>query len=64
MLTIRNDHVDNHLNDKFIHLYRIDYFINNNKQKLIMRYIYRTFYIFRNKILYKDIFISKFHREK
>ena len=30
MLTIRNDHINNHFSDKFIPLYHISYFINDD----------------------------------
>lgn len=48
MLTIRYDYIDYHFNDKFVHMYYVNYSINGIKQKLIIRYIYRTFYIFEN----------------
>ena len=30
MLTIRDEHVDNHFSDKFIHMCHVDYFINDD----------------------------------
>ena len=35
MLTIRDDHVDNHFSDKFVTLCHVDYFINGDEQKLM-----------------------------
>jgi len=45
MLTIRDDHVDNHFNGKFVH---IGYFINDERHTLVVRCIYCTFYTFGN----------------
>ena len=42
MQTIRDDHVDN----KFVSLYHVGYFINGNGQTLTAGYIYRIFYTF------------------
>ena len=47
MLIIRDDHVDYHFNDKFVPLYHVGYFINDDRWKLMAKYIYCTFYIFR-----------------
>ena len=46
MLTIRDGHVDNHFNDKFVPLCRVGYFINGDRRKLTARYICHTFYTF------------------
>ena len=48
MLTIRNDHIDNHFSDKFVSLWHLDYFINGDGQKLTAEYICRTFYTLRD----------------
>ena len=44
MLTIRDGHDDNHLSNKFVTLYHVSYFINDDGWKLMIRYICRTFY--------------------
>ena len=49
MLTI---HVDNYFIDKFVPPCLIDYFINSDRRKLTARYIYHTFYTFRDYMLY------------
>ena len=46
MLTIRDDHVGNHFNDKFIPLCHVGYFINGYERKLTVGYICFTFYTF------------------
>ena len=46
-MTIRDDHIDNHFDDKFVPLCHVDYFINfikDDRQKLTVGYIYRIFY--------------------
>ena len=43
MMTIRFGHVDNHFSDKFIPLCHVDYFINADRQKLMVVYICHTF---------------------
>ena len=48
MLTIRDGYVDNNFSDKFITLYHIDYFINDDERKLMAEYICRTFYTFKD----------------
>ena len=47
-LAIRDDHVDNHLNDKFVPMCHVYYFINGDGQKLMTEYICRTFYTSKN----------------
>ena len=47
MLTIRDDHVDNHFSDKFVLSYYVGYFINGDGQKLTPEYIYHYFYTFK-----------------
>jgi len=42
-LANRDDHLDNHLSDKFVSLCHIGYFINHDRQKLTTEYICRTF---------------------
>ena len=44
MLEIRDGYVSNYFNDKFVSLYNVDYFINNDGRKLSVGYIYYTFY--------------------
>ena len=44
MLAIRDDHIDNHLSDKFVLLCHVGYFINDDGWKLTVGYICRTFY--------------------
>ena len=39
MLTIRDDHVGNYFNNKFIPLYHVGYFINGDRRKLIAEYV-------------------------
>ena len=46
MLAIRDGHVDNHFNDKFVSLCHVGYFINGYLQKLTTEYICHTFYTF------------------
>ena len=48
ILTIGDDHVNNHLSDKFVPLCYVSYFINSDRRKLTARYICRTFYTFGN----------------
>ena len=48
MLTIRDNHVDNHFSDKFVHLCHVGYFINGDGRKLNVKCICRTFYTFEN----------------
>ena len=48
MVTIKDDHVDNHYTDKFVHLCHVDYFINGDGQKITTGYIYHTFYTFED----------------
>jgi len=48
ILTIRYDHVNNHFYDKFVILCHVGYFINDDRHKLTIGYIYCTFYIFLN----------------
>ena len=48
MLKIRDDHVDNHFNEKFVPLCHVDYFINGDEWKLTTEYISRIFYTFKN----------------
>ena len=48
MLTIKDDHADNHFSDKFVPLCHIGNFINSDERKLMAKYIYHTFYIFEN----------------
>ena len=48
MLAIRDDHVVNHFSDKFVLLCHVGYFINGDRRKLIVEYIYRTFYTFED----------------
>ena len=48
MLTIRDDQASNHFSDKSIPLCHVDYFINEDKQKLTAGYICRTFYTFED----------------
>ena len=45
-------HVGNHFSDKFVPPCHIGYFINGDGRKLMVGYICRTFYIFRDSILY------------
>ena len=46
MLVIRDDHVDNHLSEKFVSLCHVGYFINDDGWKLTTEYICHTFYTF------------------
>ena len=46
MLTIKDDHVDNHFSDKFVPMCHVSYFINSNRRKLSTEYICHTFYTF------------------
>ena len=46
MLAIRDNHVGHHMNDKFVPLCHVDYFINSHGHKLTVKYICRTFYTF------------------
>ena len=49
MLIIRDDQIDHHhFSDKFISLYHINYFINDDKRKLTAEYICYIFYTFEN----------------
>ena len=50
MLAIKYGHADNHFNNKFILFCHLIYFINSNEQKLMIEYIYCTFYTFKNRI--------------
>ena len=45
-------HVDNHFSDKFVLLCHVGDFVNGDWQKLMVGYICRTFYTFRDYILY------------
>jgi len=45
----QHDHINNYFSDKFVFLCHIDYFINNDEQKLTIKYIYCTFYTSRTK---------------
>ena len=44
MQIIRDYHVDNHFNTKFVSQCHVGYFINGDGRKLTARYICHTFY--------------------
>ena len=58
MLTIRDDHVDNHFSDKFVSLCHVGYFINDDRRKLTVGYICCIFILSETKFC---IFIFQGH---
>ena len=52
ILIIRDDHVDNHYNDKFISLYHINYFINYDKQIYLFLFFLLINYTLKDKSEY------------
>jgi len=65
MLSIRDGHVDNHFNDKFVSLCHVGYFINGDRWKLTVEYSHFLHFQGLNFIFssFRDSFISKLHIE-
>lgn len=60
MLTIKYDHIDNLFSDKFVHLYHINNFFNNDRQKLTVEYICRKrIILLGTKVLIYPYFYKK-----